>query len=392
MIKTNNFKLTIIVSITLVAMQTLFIIIPSNFLILYNMTIRPLTYTILAIAIYVFIGRDLRNVHNSSSANKLALLFILMLGFVMLLLSFGVGVGHNHMVTSLPIVIRNLWEIGLIILLGDLIRYKLIKNAGDQERRTVVFVLTLALMYSQMNEIHRITHGNMTLPDAFFEMIFSRLVIGGVASYFAIKGSLSLVISVSFVYAMTPYLLPVLPSISLIAFSIMISGIAFASAIIYYFLIDNNKQRSELICEKRAARYSKNILKNKIITVLFIGFIVAFASGLLPIYPVAILTDSMTGTFDRGSLVFVERIPPSEVFNRINEGTVIHFVSHTGVEYIHRVIEIIYDDYGERQYVTMGDAVALADPFPVPQSNVHGIAHAFIPYIGYPIVFLNERR
>jgi len=373
-------------------MQTIFILLPTNVLSLYNTTIRPLTFAILATSIHVFIGRDPRTIRDANSANKLALLFILMLGFVILFLAFGVGVGYNSMVTSWSIIARNLWEVGLIVVLGDFIRYKLIKHASEQEHRVIVFMLTIVLVYSQMSEIHRITHGNMGILDAFFELIFSPLVIGSVVSYFAIKGPFLLVATVSFVYTMTPYLLPILPSISLITFSIITSGLAFVSAITYYFLIDNNKQRNEKIREKRAARYSKKPLAHKGITILFICVTIAFVRGMFPIYPIVILTESMTGTFDRGSLVFVERIPPDEVFNRINEGTVIHFVSHTGIEYIHRVIEITYDIYGERQYITRGDAVYLADPFPVPQSEILGIAHVFLPHIGYPVVFLNERR
>jgi len=353
---------------------------------------RPLVYLILAVAIYVFIGRDLRIVRDASFANKLALLFILMFGLTILLLAFGFGVGHNSLVASSPVVMRNLWERGLIVILGEFIRYKLIKHAGVQERGVIIFMLTIVLVYSQMNEIHRVTHGDMGMLDTFFELIFSPLIISSVVSYFAIKGSFLLVAAVSFVYTMTPYLLPILPSVSLVAFSIIISGLAFVSAMIYYFLMDSDKQCSRQTCEKRAARYRKKTLLNKGLTILFICFIIAFVRGVLPIYPIAILTESMTGTFDRGSLVFVERIPPNEVFNRINEGTVIHFVSHTGIEYIHRVVDITYDIYGERQYITRGDAVYLADPFPVPQSNVLGIAHAFLPYIGYPRVILNERR
>jgi len=310
----------------------------------------------------------------------------------MLLLAFSVGIGHNSMVTNSTIVMRNLWERGLIIILGDLIRYKLIKTANRQERYWIIFILTLALIYSQTNEIHRIIYGNMTVLDTFFELIFSPLVISIVVSYFAIKGSFLLVVSVSFLYTMTPYLLPILPSISLVAFSILTSGLIFLSAIIYYIIMNSIKPHNQKIREGRAARYYKKNFANKTLIAAITCLIIIFFAGMLPIYPVVILTESMTGTFDRSSLVFVEGIPSDDVFYRISEGSVIHFVSHTGVEYIHRVVDITYDPYGERQYITQGDAAYLVDPFPVPQSSVKGIAHSYLPYIGYPIVLLNERR
>jgi len=373
-------------------MQTAYIITPQNLLSLYSLTIRPLIFTIITIAIYISIGSDQRPIPHANLANKIALIFALLFGLALLLLAFSVGIGHNSMVTNQSIVLRNLWERGLIIILGDLIRYKLIKNAPNQERRLIIIILTLTLVFSQTSEIHRIISGNLAAADAFFELIFTPLVIHSVLGYLAIKGSFLLVISVSFLYSMTPFLMPVLPAISLAAFSIITSGLIFISAIIYYAIMNTTKPHAQKIREKRAAKYRKNSLVNKGIATTMICLIIIFFAGMLPIYPVVILTESMTGTFNRSSLVFVEKIPPDDVFYRINEGTVIHFISHTNIEYIHRVVDITYDSYGERQYITQGDAVYVVDPFPVPQSNVKGIAHAFVPYIGYPIVFLNERR
>ena len=387
--KTKNLVQTLIICLILALMQTIFIITPPNILNLYTLTIRPLTFAILTIAIYTFIEHIPHPTPQTKLANKLALIFILMFSIVMLFLAFNIGVGHNSMVANHSVVIRNLWERGSIIILGDLIRYKLIKHANDQERRVTIFIITLTLVYSQTTEIHRIISGNMSALDAFFELIFSPLVTSIVISYFSIKGSLFLVVSVSFLYTMTPYLMPILPATTLAAFSIITSGLIFVSAIIFSALMNSSKPIIQRIREKRVAKYRKTPL-NRVTMITFSCLIVIFFAGMLPIYPVVILTESMTGTFDKSSLVFVEKIPPDEVLNRINEGTVIHFTSHTNVEYIHRVVGITYDTYGKRQFITQGDAAYLVDPFPVPQSNVKGIAHSFVPYIGYPIVVLSE--
>lgn len=390
--KINNLKLTIITCTVLIILQTMFIYVPPDFISLYSLTIRPLTFAILAVAIHVLIDRDIRAIPHANLFNKLTIIFALLFGFSMLLLAFNVGVAHNSMVTSQSIVLRNIWERALLIIIGDLIRYKLIKTADEDEHYFIIFILTLSLVYSQTTEIHRIVHGNMSLLNAFFELIFSPLVTSFVVSYFAIKGTFLLVTSVSFLYTITPYLIPILPDISLAGFAIITSGLVFISAIIYYAIMNTLKLPNQQIREKRTTKYSKKTLINKGIAASIIGLIIIFFAGMLPIYPVIILTESMTGTFNRSSLVFVEKITPNEVLYRIDEGDVIHFISHTGVEYIHRIVEITYDSYGEREYITQGDAAYLVDPFPVPQANVKGIAHSFIPYIGYPIVFFNERR
>ncbi|MCL1990600.1 MAG: signal peptidase I [Defluviitaleaceae bacterium] len=390
--KTINLKLALVVCVVLVVMQTAFVFMPSHLLRLYNMGMRPLIYVVLVMALVVFMGNNARRVGHGDLIKKLTLLFVLMYGFTLLFLAFFVGASHNSMVTSFPVVMRHLWERGFVIFLGDVIRYKLIKSTGTKERRFMLVMVTVVLVYSQLNHIHRITQGHLPVADAFFELIFSPLVIGSVVSYFAIKGSFLLVASVSFTYIMAPYLLPLLPTVSLMAFSLISSGVAFIAAMIYYVSIDSNKLQMMRIQEKRAATYRKKTRINQSLTASVIGLILLFASGLLPIYPVVILTESMTGTFNRGSLVFVERIATDDVFNRIEAGMVIHFISHQNVEYIHRVVELVYDAEGERHYMTQGDAVYLVDPVPVPQSHVRGIAHAFIPYLGYPVVLLNERR
>ena len=123
------------------------------------------------------------------------------------------------------------------------------------------------------------------------------------------------------------------------------------------------------------------------LTSVLISLIVAFFNGVFPLYPVVVLTSSMSGTFERGSLVFNEKIPAGEAFVRVGEGEVIHFVCRGRVEYVHRVIDFRHDIDGERQYITRGDASELTDPHPVQQDSVLGIVRASLPFFGYPYIF-----
>jgi len=339
----------------------------------------------LAIAVYTFMGRDLRPVHKAYESNMLAILLVVTFGIFILVASFLVGAGTNIMTVSFSVVMRSLWERGSIIFFGELIRYKLIKNSDIQERMGIIFALTITLAYGHMNALHLLFNGNAIVLAVFFESVFKPIVISVAASFFAVKGSFISVITISFAYTMSPYLLPILPAITPLTMSLAICGLAFLSAVICHFILNRNAQQT---CEKRAAKYEKR--HGYIVTTLVISIIAAFFTGMLPFYPIVVLTSSMTGAFDRGSMVFIERVPQGEAFVRISKGDVIHFTSHGGVEYIHRVIDFTYGIDGDRKYITKGDANDFPDPFPVAQKDVLGIAHTFLPFIGYPHIFIRD--
>jgi len=344
---------------------------------------------ILALAVYVFMGIDLRPVRKAYWATMIALLSIMMLGMVMLIVSFLFDAGQNIMTINPAIIVNNLWTRGLVVVLGDFIRYKLIKSTNQQNRGGVIIALTVILAYSQMNALQMLLQGNVLPWAVFFEAIFRSLVISSTASYFSIKGSFLSVVLVSFTYTMSPYLLPILPDISPIVLSLIISGLLFVSAIIFFFFMNENK-RVQQQQEKRAIRYAKKPIVGYIVTISLVGGIIAFFVGVFPVYPVVVLTSSMAGTFERGSLVFVERVPSGKAFAKVGEGEVIHFISHGGVEYIHRVVDFSHNTNGERQYITSGDASDFIDPIPVPQDDVLGIARTFLPFIGYPRIFFQS--
>ena len=382
----KTWQLTIFVFVTIAVMQTLYMIIPINTVQLYNMALRPLIYTMLAVTIFVFTGLDARPVRKAFTANMFAILSILIFGIVFLLISFLFGAGVNAETVAPHIIVRNLWERGLVVILGELIRYKLIKNTDKLNRMGVVLILTIILAYGQMNAIRTLIHTDIAAWAIFYESVFRHLAISAVASFFAIKGNFTSVILISFVYTMAPYLTPIMPNILPLAWALTVSGLVVATAIAYHFITDNKKSAHRKR-EKRAAKYEKKPILTNVLTVAVISVLIAFFAGMFPIYPVVILTGSMAGTFERGSLVFVERVRPDEAFIRVGEGYVIHFLSRNRLEYIHRVIDFTLDRYGEREYITQGDASEIIDPFPVRQGDVLGIARASIPFFGYPYIF-----
>jgi signal peptidase I len=380
-------RFAIIICTAIIAVQTVYMFIPTDGVRLFNMA-RPLVYGISAVAIFVFMGGINEREHpvrKAFNANVVAVISFAIFGIVFLAVSIIFGAGINTMAVNPSVVVRNLWEIGLIVMLGEFIRYKLIKNTTEQNRAFVIVPLTIALAYGLMNDMRIFIRSDTAFAEMFFAAIFVTLAIGTVASYFAIEGSFLSVVLISFMYTIIPYLSPIMPNVSSVVWALAVSGVLFVTATIYYTIM-SDKRRDTKIHEKRLARYARKPIFATAITVESIVVIIAFFAGVFPVYPVVILTDSMEGTFDRGSIVFVEKVSQGDAFLSVGEGDIIHFTGQTGVEYVHRVVEFRFDGYGERVYITQGDAVETADTFHVPQENVLGVANAQIPFIGYPYI------
>jgi signal peptidase I len=103
----------------------------------------------------------------------------------------------------------------------------------------------------------------------------------------------------------------------------------------------------------------------------------------------AIVSGSMTGTYDRGSLVLDEVVPVAE----LKVGDVITYQPPGGDHPItHRIDWIGRDDAGRRVYRTKGDANPVADPwtFRLDQPTQARVRMS-VPYAGYVLSALGRK-
>ena len=106
-----------------------------------------------------------------------------------------------------------------------------------------------------------------------------------------------------------------------------------------------------------------------------------------------IVSGSMSGTYDRGSLVFDEVVPVAD----LRVGDVITYrpppgAGPTGL-ITHRIAEIRRDERGGRVFRTKGDANPVADPwtFTLGGREQARVA-AGVPWVGYGLSALSDRR
>jgi signal peptidase I len=96
----------------------------------------------------------------------------------------------------------------------------------------------------------------------------------------------------------------------------------------------------------------------------------------------AIATGSMVPTFERGTLILLEKATPDQ----IHVGTIIAFhVSCLPAPTVHRVYKILVAGPSP-VYLTKGDHNPSPDPCDVPYSHVIGRAVVWVPYLGYLIL------
>jgi signal peptidase I len=106
----------------------------------------------------------------------------------------------------------------------------------------------------------------------------------------------------------------------------------------------------------------------------------------------AIVSGSMSGTYDRGSLVFDEVVPVAEL--RVGDVITYQPPQGAGPDHLitHRIMRIGRDPEGRRIYRTKGDANAVADPwtFRLDQPTQARVRLG-VPYAGHALSALGRK-
>jgi signal peptidase len=106
----------------------------------------------------------------------------------------------------------------------------------------------------------------------------------------------------------------------------------------------------------------------------------------------AIVSGSMTGTYDRGSLVLDEVVPVKDL--RVGDAITYLPPRGAGPDHLitHRIAWIGHDKTGGRVYRTKGDANPVADPWTFTLGQpTQARVRAGVPYVGFALMALNRR-
>jgi signal peptidase I len=115
--------------------------------------------------------------------------------------------------------------------------------------------------------------------------------------------------------------------------------------------------------------------------------------GLFGYHRYVITSGSMTGTYDRGSVVFADVVPVSD----LRVGDVITYTPPPGAApdglVTHRIVSIGPDQFGRALFQTKGDANETADPWTFTLDEPTQARAVFdVPYVGYALSVLSIRE
>ena len=130
------------------------------------------------------------------------------------------------------------------------------------------------------------------------------------------------------------------------------------------------------------------------VTVAVVGLVVVLlVPALLGYDRYAILSGSMTGTYDTGALVYAKQVPVTD----LEKGDVITYAPPAGESSMslvtHRIVSIELGPDGERVFRTKGDANAAADPWLFTLNDEkQATVVASVPYAGRALMALGDRE
>ena len=173
------------------------------------------------------------------------------------------------------------------------------------------------------------------------------------------------------------YVLPIVPNLGAYIFAVISVLVPF---IIYRMVEKADTFDSQ--ARKRLRKARIGILT--VPAVIAILIIMVLVSGLFRHQLIAIASDSMHGTYDRGDAVLIEKLDASA----IQENDILVFRKN-GIIVTHRVMQISKAN-GRFAFVTKGDARDEVDAFTTYGEEVIGRVVMKAKYIGFPTIWINE--
>jgi len=380
----NKLAFNLIILFFLAATQALIIFLPNYTYNAYFMIIRPAAYVIMFALTSLALGLNFGFAKNKKVALTVILLgIVLYIGFMFAAGVFN-GFGNNPMTPSLAVVLKNLWRYLPFVVLGEVIRWQIMHSTPKKHKTLMMWLVVLVFTFAMMDDVHRLfSSSDYFKADYLLTTFLPLLVINFFLTYICTSDSLLGVLLFRCTYSLVPIFAPVLPNITQLFMALIVFSVVFIMFIIYdkHMYEDKHKQ----FRKAKPYKWGRFIVPG-LILVSCLGF----GFGLFPVTPLAVASNSMQGTFNRGDMVIVQKLDAGKVAGTVKLDDVIQF-NLAGRPTVHRVIAIMTDVGGAvTGYVTKGDNNPSPDTFPVAPEMVVGIVKFSIPILGFPSVLLSE--
>ena len=287
--------------------------------------------------------------------------------FILYIVSgFIFGFNENHSNYSLINIFINVGKVILPICGIEMIRFKLLKS--NKNNFGFKILITILIILCEINFKALLLSHNITFFHYLISIIVPIIAQNILFTYLSLNSHYKIPIIIKIFNEIPKIILPIIPySNWFIEGSFAIIKVLIIYYLFKYFIF--NKKTTP-----HSPNFSITLYPLIIITSILLVF---FMLGLFTYQPIAILSNSMKPTFERGDIVIYKK---SE---NIVPGDIIVFQYQNQI-IVHRVISI--NEY----YVTKGDANNNVDYIKLQKKDIKGIYVFHLKFLGYPSIWLNE--
>ena len=323
------------------------------------------------------------NRHSKLKFAEFYLLLMLVCAVLYLISYFVIGTidgfGLNIYDTSLTGIVKNLLILGGTVVLKEWVRNFLINSV--QKRFVVLFGIAIVLIFS-FSEVNLDTFQKLKTVEEWFSYISKNILPVVFFHVFMTVASYILGFYGTLIYATLTkfpiWVVKILPNFRWITLLLVGALLPLLFTIVLRSISRRKAIRGKRQEMKQASPYSW--IATAVVAVLTVWF----ALGIFPIFPTAIVSNSMKPQISRGDIVLIQKVDP----NTLKEKDVILYALDE-IQVFHRIIHVEYKQ-GVKQFIVKGDNNQFEDPKAVLAEQIIGKHIATIPYLGWPGVFLNQ--
>ena len=343
---------------------------------IYSIIINPLFWILLCVSLKLYIKKTYAIAKLKKEIVDYTLIAVLGYIIVYLISGLFVSFGKNPNSTTLKGLIINFWVTGTVILTREYVRYLIINNTYEKQKKKVGIALIIIMSLLEVKTLN-ITDMNVYYAFKQIASVFLPVLSKNILfTYLAYCKNYVAAVCYDLLIYLVLWLSPVLPKMTWF----MIAIIDIATPIILLLYIRYIKRKKDYFKSKEGASDSEP--KSVIVLVIIVILAIWFALGIFPVKPIAIATGSMSPQINIGDVAIIKKCGPNDV----EVGDIIEY-KMPDFTVVHRIVEIKQEN-GRYYFATKGDSNDSRDKNLVTEDQLIGKCLFKIRYLGYPAIWI----
>lgn len=376
--KSKNITIAIIILILIYGLlANLKLVFNINAIYLY--IINPLFWITLAVFLKIAIGKSYQKSRIKKEVIQYILIAVIVYILTYMISGLFITFGNNPYFTTVKGFLINLWMFGTVIISKEYIRYRLINNVYENDKKEIAILVSLIYIIIEI-ELNKYINTKITLLFALKDIcqnLIPLIAKNVLYSYISMKSDWKLASIYELFTKLYLWLSPILPNAPWIMVAIIETTIP---TILFFYIRYANSKNSEIKSRQEIENVNP---KNSIPLVVLVILVIWFTIGVFPVKPIAVASGSMEKELYVGDVVIVKKCNANDIVN----GDIIQY-QMKGYTVIHRVIEKKQKN-GEYYFTTKGDNNPSEDKESVKEDQVLGKVIFKVKYLGYPAIWLN---